>query len=437
VDSLARYVARVTNEELTVATRWRDGEFVSGLWVGEGSSSDHVTVPEEPTALAARDVLMAVPFLRWKPDGVPVDAHEFAPRQARAVGAVAAGVAPVPLNVNASQLGDLELGDGVVRLQRASRSLSRFSAAAFPVHPRVAWFLALRSTLSVQIDMEPRHIATFTAPGKPSAVAVMPGSASSKAYRGLVERAATWKPVSIGNTSVLAGSDPTSRADFHTRAYSAKPHEGDIPTLEFRGNCLGCGAKRLSREHCTPNRVARDQEVRPVVARILCAECNGYFVRWAIKTALTLSVASDVRLPPGWMRDPRNGPGPGGVRGLRRRVLPRAAGIRLRRQLLLRARPQRRRFLATYSMGPVMVCVVRRPAPLGEIPHMPRRHPGIAGSGRLGSGAINLNELNNSIAERLIGHSIVMTPSVPKPVRGQRPQRRSAESGASKVRTGR
>lgn len=98
------------------------------------------------------------------------------------------------------------------------------------------------------------------------------------------------------------------------------------------GVCLACGDTKTSKEHCSPKWLADREGVEPLVAPILCEECNGWFgeiearmadftsrpievtesrtlmliVRWAVKTALTMSVASGVRAHLGWLPYLRN-----------------------------------------------------------------------------------------------------------------------------------
>lgn len=107
------------------------------------------------------------------------------------------------------------------------------------------------------------------------------------------------------------------------------------------GICWACAKQETTREHCSPKWLADYYKVEPLVAPILCGDCNGYFgaaiesrmaevlrppitriseeewiliVVWSIKTALTMSLASGVRFHPSWLNSLRNGRVPDGFK---------------------------------------------------------------------------------------------------------------------------
>lgn len=94
------------------------------------------------------------------------------------------------------------------------------------------------------------------------------------------------------------------------------------------GICGACFKSETSREHCSPKWLADEYNVTPLVAPILCKQCNKWFgdnleaptsqilsrkvtiftkkthtyiTFWAVKTALTMSLASGVRIQPNWL----------------------------------------------------------------------------------------------------------------------------------------
>lgn len=142
-------------------------------------------------------------------------------------------------------------------------------------------------------------------------------------------------------------------SEYNAYGYSTNPNEpGDVPhKFSYRGPCIACGISptqkmKLTREHCTPKWLcnASASNVQPVVANILCKDCNAYFggcyemivkekymslsteefmkwiindkyntfSRWALKTSYTLAQASNKWVNPAWIQELRKGNVPAG-----------------------------------------------------------------------------------------------------------------------------
>ncbi|HGK7344764.1 TPA: hypothetical protein ACJ51Y_001206 [Streptococcus suis] len=100
--------------------------------------------------------------------------------------------------------------------------------------------------------------------------------------------------------------------------YESTSNKESLPTsrsITFK-RCFACGKNETSKEHCSPKWIANKYNVKPLVANILCIECNNWFgvnlenkiqqlqinnyiskailINWCIKTSLTMSIASGV-----------------------------------------------------------------------------------------------------------------------------------------------
>ncbi len=315
------------------------GRLLTGVHIVEMSSSDALDGSASPGVVTTRDMLAAVPTAVWIiPDDGPV-AASVAEIQAAAIGAVTAdGV--FPMTAFAAPGLSYQVSDDRVMLRSDGRAIGLFEDLLMPVHRRLLWFLDCTKTLSVQIVTPARHwVSSITAPGQLPCLAAINGSLTSPASSALVERATKWSRVHTVNHSLFAGHPLL--ADHHYRIYSATPESYDIPErLEYRGSCLGCDSSERSQEHCVPNWIARKFRSIPVTAPVFCQSCNNYFGdvlenpvatafrqepspemvsgkifhMWAIKTALTLSAASDILIQPTWMKELRKGGLPTGFR---------------------------------------------------------------------------------------------------------------------------
>lgn len=325
-------MATAQQDLATINRHQQLGDFITTLYVMEGSSSDPLGGADPDATTRARDMLGAVPVLWWQlPAGEPT-AGAVAMLQARAIGAVESAEDSLPLTDSPAAGVRVEVTDSSLRLV-SDCQLGPLGTQPFAIEPRIAWFLRQCNTLGVVIETEDsRWIGSVTADGEPPRMCMREGALASKAYRALIERAADWVPVHLGNRSHLAGN--SAFADDHYRTYLAAPDEVDLPDqVTWTGDCLACGCAGNSREHCVPNWIAKAQRSQPVTASLFCIDCNNHFgreleqpiaaavargqlsaqlgtklfARWAVKTALAVSAASGLRPANDWMAGIRGG----------------------------------------------------------------------------------------------------------------------------------
>ena len=109
--------------------------------------------------------------------------------------------------------------------------------------------------------------------------------------------------------------------------YRSIPDANTIPKPpSFNCGCFVCGKTPTTKEHCSPSWFAKYYEAKPLIASIFCESCNSWFgkefeqparealveersdydpkifAKWAIKTALTMSLASGIQIKPEWLK---------------------------------------------------------------------------------------------------------------------------------------
>lgn len=217
-----------------------------------------------------------------------------------------------------------------------------------------------------------------------------------------------------------------------------------LPTPPKLGTrCWSCGKPEITREHCSPKWLADYFRVTPLVAPIFCSQCNSWFgknlevpmrhflfssfkssftekeriliTNWAIKTALTMSLASAVRVQRTWLHSLRNGQPPEGFRVFFDPGVPLSEpGFNFGVSRFADGIVNSGGFLFTMSTPLFTLCVVRTTkeitVPLVEIfPKVSKRTTGIQG---------NLPDMHQAIHESISGE-----PTVPNEL-PQRPQSR-------------
>ena len=114
--------------------------------------------------------------------------------------------------------------------------------------------------------------------------------------------------------------------DSRYNLYCSIPGANTIPKPpSFNCGCCVCGRTPTTNEHCFPSWIANYYEAKPLVAPIFCESCNSWFgevfeqparkalleesdydlelfAKWAIKTALTMSLASGIQIKPEWLK---------------------------------------------------------------------------------------------------------------------------------------
>lgn len=435
--------------QLDLATVNREeqlGDFVTALYVMEGSSSDPLGGPDPDATVRARDVLGAVPVLWWQlPDQGPVT-DSVAMLAARAVGAVRSVEDSLPLTEAPAEWVSLEVFDSSFRLL-SDRPLGPLGAQPFVIEPRLAWFLRRCDTLGIVIATErSRWIGTVTVDGEPPRMCLKAGQLSSKAYPALIERAADWTPVHPGNRSRFAGN--SDYADDHYRTHLATPDEVDLPDqVGWTGGCLACGGPGNSREHCVPNWVATAQKVQPVAASLFCIDCNNHFglelekpiaravtrgalgplldgdlfARWAIKTALTVSAASGLHLRHAWMVAIRQGAVPDGFEIFAGTGVAFAPGYSYSVTHFSAERDAAGSFLFSFVVDGLGLVVARGADTPLRPPVLARVHPARAAPAPApGPGPLDFQQLHAELLEAMTGNPTRFTGSPLRPVKAPR-----------------
>ncbi|MDY7529223.1 MULTISPECIES: hypothetical protein [unclassified Cryobacterium] len=182
-----------------------------------------------------------------------------------------------------------------------------------------------------------------------------------------------------------------------------------------------------------------------MTAPIFCAQCNGHFgneleepistlirsgslvrelgselfIRWAIKTALALSTASDSPIDESWMRAIRLGKVPVGFSVFADTTVRMAPGYLYIVTQFSRSFVERGAFLFTYAMDGLLFIVLRDTTGAIELPEWSRVHPSEVARKRQPEGP-DLNKLHFQIMEAMTGREMGHVESRAKPVRSKR-----------------
>lgn len=424
------------------------GTFTTGLYVMGGSSSDPLELECDLSTLGVRDVLIAFPILWWSlPAGDSMSrsiSEAVAQAQAHALGAIEVSDSSLPLAPSSTQTVTFTVADDTLTLS-STRHVGLIGGLGFKVVKRLAWFLERCQTVAVIINAPSKTwVATVTRDATPPLVLAHPGSFDSTSLDGLIDHSIRWKAVSIGNSSLLAGAEDFP--DHHYRTYEATPDSNDIPSgLSYSGGCIACGGDGNSREHCVPNWIASDHKVVPVTAKLFCLECNNHFgdklekeiavltrtgklpcalrskvfALWAIKTAVALSVASDVRIDPAWMRAVRVDELPDGFRVFATTDVNMYPGYAFSVGQFSRSATNEGTFLFSFVVDKLLFVVMRDPSGSFDPPELSQVFPTSA-PGKIPPQGFDLSGLQRSMMERLTGHAMGHSDSRPKAVRSKR-----------------
>lgn len=337
----------VTTDLVTVTQLPQRGDVVTGLWIMEGSSVDRLEPVATDTVPQARDVLTAVPFLGWFPLGYQTtsapdqgDAPALIAEAQGLVHRLGAMATESSLPLTQQPLGGVrfEVNRDLLRIACGAGDLAFLGEHTWAINPRLAYFLSLTNTMAIWVETPATLWVKTVANGDDAELAYVAGSLQNKQVAAIVDKSTRWRAATPGNPSLFA--DGSDHADDHYRSFCATRKATYLPpAVTLNGPCRACGALTTTSEHCTPNWLATLECVVPVTADIFCADCNAdYFGKlfeapiadavkvgglrdpdlswllsaWMIKTALTLSAASGVRLHADWLRDLRQGRLPGG-----------------------------------------------------------------------------------------------------------------------------
>lgn len=419
------------------------GNFTTGLYVSDFSTSDPAVRAAEPTTARSRDVLAAWPVLWWELPSDDEDrvAEVVGGMQALALDAVESDLSSLPLASSPTSSATFMVEGGELKLISNARKLGLLGAASFKIEARLEWFLAGCGTLAIVIKTRSKlWTATITQDGSLPVVLIHDGNTTMPALDAVMNHSKRWERSGIGNTSLLAGMQRV--ADHHYRTYAAMTTlEPDLPDrLSYQGDCLGCGAPGNSREHCVPNWIAKDQGVHPVVAPIFCVDCNNYFGQtletpvaiaaragalpqevgsvlftlWAIKTALALSAASDVLIREEWMRAIRDEKMPENFQVFAETNVSMDPGYFFSVTQFSRQARQRGQFLFSFGMNGLFFVVLREESRLLDIPAISRVRPPRLRENTATSR--DLPALHAHVIELMTGHRMFHTDSISKPI---------------------
>lgn len=424
------------------------GNFSTGLYVSDFSTSDPAVRTTEPTTARSRDVIAAWPILWWElPTGNEDRIAETMGRiQAHALDAVESDLSGLPLASSPTSSTTFMVKGGELKLISNARDLGLLGAMNFKIEARLEWFLTLCGSLAIVIETPSKSwIATITREGSTPVVLIHDGNTRMPALNPVINHSKRWERSGIGNTSLLAGMQHV--ADHHYRTYAAiAAFEPDLPDrLSYQGDCLGCGAPGNSREHCVPSWIAKDQGVHPVVSPIFCVDCNNYFGRtletpiaiaaragalprevgsvlfalWATKTALALSAASDVLIREEWMRAIRDEEMPENFQVFAETNVSMDPGYFYSVTQFSRGARRLGQFLFSFGMNGLLFVVLREESRLLNIPGMSRVQP--LGIREATDASSDLTVLHANVIELMTGHRVVHTDSLSKPVGKKRP----------------
>lgn len=438
--------------ELSTKCVSESGTFVTGLFVIQGSSSDALEIQEKLVTQHIRDVLTAVPILEWDLPATSElekrSASVAGMLQAFALDAVEINDSPLPLAPEATAGVSFSTKNNVLELQSDERPLGVMGQLSFPIEERLAWFMQICRTIGILIRTPTQTwVCTITRDGSPVLTAALPGNLASKSFGAMIEHSTKWSAVGVLNRSVFAGNQDPGVPDHHFRTYEATPASFDIPrTLEYVGRCSACGSSEQSKEHCVPNWIATDQKVMPVTAPIFCIACNNYFgeavenpmaqivrsgdlpanlssrlfTRWAVKTAIALSLASDIRVDESWMRSLRRDQIPEGFLIFASSEMRMHPGYAFSVTQFSLSQEWTGTFLFSFVMHGLLFVVARDPRGNVEVPELSRVYPSLVAASSPPPETLALSTLHATMMERITGHGFGVVGSNRKEMKSKR-----------------
>lgn len=176
-----------------------------------------------------------------------------------------------PLHVWRSERASIRLVENVlsVHFRQSERTGLAFSAA-----DRWCHFLRMTCCLGVGVVSPSKiYVATLSdrEPNTPATVALHPGSTRSPMIENVILHSSKWEAAIPFGARPLAGDNP-----FHELGYVYYAFESEefLPG-PFERDCILCGSDGpMSSEHCVPRWLVDRLGVTPVVASILCPQCN-------------------------------------------------------------------------------------------------------------------------------------------------------------------
>ena len=423
----------------TISRSENYGDFTTGLSVIAASTSDALTGGHPVGTVKAHDVLVGIPVLWWK---LETESTQFQGTQIMdGIGYMQSvaldsqkleGAAFPMMRERVDSVG-FQVKENSLRIASHTRELGLLGEIEFRIEPRLAWFLTLSQSLSVVVETpSSTYISTLTSDGHSPRPVVHDGTLTMKHIEAVLNQSSSWKPIAVGNTSMLVGEEDLP--DHHTRTFAANCNVTDLPDrVNYVGECLACGQPGDSREHCVPKWIARNQGVAPVVAPVFCVDCNSHFgrtlevpieaaaragtlesevktevfVRWALKTSFTLSAASDVSVDNAWMQQLRQGFLPDGFQIFASAGVEMDPGYLFSITHFSRGYREKGHFLFSFAMNSLLFVVLRNPSELLEVTGLSRVHPPLDND--FVPGHIDANLLHDYLIFKMTGHQIYRT----------------------------
>lgn len=421
------------------------GDFTTGLYVMPASSSGPLSFDASIPMGETRDIVAAVPVLVWRPPPSEPVAAIVGELQAKIIGAIELSEGTFPLTATPSEGVAFTIEENRLKVRGSDRHIGLLGSGSFQIEPRLAWFLERGSTLGVCIQAPGKIWGTTVTNNLPfPLIAAHSTTIQSKALNGILEHSKSWNFVRPFNQSLL--SDRIDAPDHRYRIYGAAPDSADLPRLVYEGDCLGCGGKGKSNEHCVPKWITSVHGVIPVTAPVFCEPCNHHFGSalerpiaalatrkqwretvntplfslWAAKTAFTLSAASGVILDKSWMFDVRQGQIPAGFEVFAVGGAPMTSGYVYAISQFNRLMADAGTFLFTFATDQVTFLVARTSPALRSIPVFPRVHPTATPAMRQATGMVDVGQLHRSVQEMITQVETDFSPSLPRPVNTRR-----------------
>lgn len=155
----------------------------------------------------------------------------------------------------------------------------------------------------------------------------------------IIEHIDTLEKVYLGNFNTFLDTIGSSDYDVYQSTSSCESLPS-LNNLALGKICYACGKKEVTREHCSPKWLTDKYKVKPLIGKIFCSDCNGWFgknfekeaeeklrinsccltegqrlfiSKWCIKTAITMSLASGVPIDGKWLPKLKSGEFPDGI----------------------------------------------------------------------------------------------------------------------------
>lgn len=381
-----------------------DGMFVSLLHVSENTSVESTNSLGVTQMAATSDVLVAVPVFSWTPASDGILHAYYARNIASMIGAKSTTGASFPLSIEPAPGGTFKLVGDAIKFSGGVLDNTFFSWRAFPINKRLKYFIEGSGTIGIIIDTKDfSAVVTVTRDGGPVQMASIRGTLDHPSFTSLINKSNAWSFGVPGNPSTLAGGGGVR--DDHYRFYVSTRNGKYLPEgIRQEVRCVACGDSRVTREHCVPRWLADANGVQPVVANILCKECNLYFgntleepvsrailsdgnlaslrqdvfARWAVKTALMTSAASGVRVNEAWFGELRRGRVPENFQVFARTNIKGNAGYGYGVTFFPPAARAAGEFFFMLASPTVWILVVGGFPRSGPMPALPRVYPGLA-----------------------------------------------------------